>query len=171
MRLSTQTARPQIALNERSSVRPNSEVARWGTVLLAKPAITKSPDRAGDGTATDPLRVVNIPPPGHEDGIATVGERFVRLAEHVWGSFASMVAHRQYAWPKNLLSGKISFTSSARGIQPDFVVGFPPCGRPLARHSGDRRFGNAIVPNSSSISFVSYHPLQIGIDSYLVAVG
>ena len=67
----------------------------------------------GDGSMT----VVTIQAPGHEDEFATVGERFVRLAEHAWVSFASMVAHRQHACPPKLLGGRISFTSSARGIQ------------------------------------------------------
>ena len=42
----------------------------------------------------------------------------------------------------------------------DFVAGFPPCGRPRTRHSGDRRFGNVAASDSSSISFVSYPPCK-----------
>ena len=236
--------------------------------------------------AAKSMNVVTSQSPGHEDEIAAVGERFVRLAEQAWVSFASMVAHRQHAWPQKLLSGKISFTSSARGIQlhlamagnfpripgitpgiglvhyplsfathqfallvqlgglaprscdratnnmsqfrwfhkrprrvllvrpaglsitvddpkrrshhprarrllrvnsatelqltapcsllslirssfrprarrvvrrsTDLVAGFPPCGRPRARHSGDRRFGSVVASDSGSIGFVSY---------------
>jgi hypothetical protein len=51
----------------------------------------------------------------------------------------------------------------------DFVVGFPPCGRPRARHSGDQRFGSVAASDSGSISFVSYPPLQVRHNSYLVA--
>jgi hypothetical protein len=42
----------------------------------------------------------------------------------------------------------------------DFVAGFPPCGRPRTGHSGDRRFGDVAVSDSSSISFVSYPPCK-----------
>ena len=52
----------------------------------------------------------------------------------------------------------------------DLVAGFPPCGRPRAGHSGDRRFGDVAVSDSSSISFVSYPPSQVGNNSYLVAL-
>jgi hypothetical protein len=51
----------------------------------------------------------------------------------------------------------------------DFVVGFPPRGRPRARHSGDQRFGSVAASDSGSISFVSYPPLQVRHNSYLVA--
>lgn len=43
----------------------------------------------------------------------------------------------------------------------DFVVGFPPGGRPRARHSGDQRFGSVAASDNGSISFVSYPPLQV----------
>lgn len=52
----------------------------------------------------------------------------------------------------------------------DFDVGFPPCGRPRARHSGDQRFGSFAASDNDSISFVSYPPLQVRINSYLVAL-
>ena len=52
----------------------------------------------------------------------------------------------------------------------NFVVGFPPCGRPRARHSGDRRFESVVASDSGSISFVSYPPLQVRHNSYLVAI-
>jgi hypothetical protein len=44
----------------------------------------------------------------------------------------------------------------------DLGAGFPPCGRPRAGHSGDRRFGDVAASDSGSISFVSYPPLQVG---------
>jgi len=47
----------------------------------------------------------------------------------------------------------------------DLCAGFPPFSRPRAGHSGDRRFGDVAVSDSSSISFVSYSPLQVGINS------
>jgi hypothetical protein len=67
---------------------------------------------------------------------------------------------------------RLSFRQRVRRTvrrRTDLIVGFPPYGRPRARHSGDRRFGSVTVSDSSSISFVSYPPLQVGNDSYLVA--
>ena len=63
-----------------------------------------------------------------------------------------------FADPLDLLTSGTTHCSS----QNQFVTGFPPCGRPCVRHSGEKRFGDVAVSDSSSISFVSYSPLQVG---------
>jgi hypothetical protein len=79
----------------------------------------------------------------------------------------------QLTAPCSLLSLiRLSFRPRERRTvhrRTDFVVGFPPCGRPRARHSGDQRFGSVAASDSGSISFVSYPPLQVSNNSYLVA--
>ena len=83
-------------------------------------------------------------------------------------------AELQLTIPCSLLSLiRLSFRPRERRTvrrSTDFVVGFPPCGRPRARHSGDQRFGSVVASDSSSISFVSYSPLQVRHNSYLVAL-
>jgi len=69
-------------------------------------------------------------------------------------------AELQLTVPCSLLSLiRSSFRPRARRVvrrRTDLVAGFPPCGRPRARHSGDRRFGSVVASDSGSISFVSY---------------
>jgi hypothetical protein len=80
----------------------------------------------------------------------------------------------QLTVPHSLLSLiRSSFWHRARHAvcrRTDLIAGFPPCGRPRARHSGDQRFEDVVASDSSSISFVSYPPLQVGDNSYLVAL-
>ena len=72
---------------------------------------------------------------------------------------------------KNPCRGKRTVSSARRTVRrrTDFIAGFPPCGRPRARHSDDRRFGSIATSDSGSISFVSYPPLQVRNNSSPVA--
>jgi hypothetical protein len=83
-------------------------------------------------------------------------------------------AELQLTAPCSLLSLiRLSFRPRARRAirrRTDLVAGFPPCGRPRVRHSGDQRFGSITAPDSGSISFVSYPPSQVRHNSYLVAL-
>src|SRR6185437_9966678 len=60
--------------------------------------------------------------------------------------------------PHSLLSlVRLSFRPRERRTvrrRTDFVAGFPPCGRPRARHSDDRWFSGVIATDNGSISFV-----------------
>jgi len=75
----------------------------------------------------------------------------------------------QLTAPCSLLSLiRLSFRLRVRRTvhrRTDLAVGFPPCGRPRARHSGDQRFGSVAASDSGSISFVSYPPLQVSNNS------